>query len=153
MGRQQVVENWNDDRIDGDRYWWEDKYGNTYCHYKERQKDGKFYGEFYNRRTKKTIRFWFAKKKLVYAKLEAMHDNYTNKWNTKAENLAKKRAEREALKPKLTAKELKAKKIQAKMNKLQANIRRNQTKVRRCSTRIKTDQRKLTRYLKVLDHL
>ena len=116
MGKQILKNDPYDSRLQGNWYYWTDKYGNTYTHYTERQQDGKFYGEFTNKRTNKTNRFWFAKKKLVYAKLATIYNSYNAKWDKKEANLAKKRAERKALEPVLTAKELKAKKIQAKMN-------------------------------------
>ena len=57
MGKQtlQKYETY-DTRLIGKTYYWRDSYGNTYTHYLERQQDGKFYGEFYNKRTRKNTR-------------------------------------------------------------------------------------------------
>ena len=154
MGKQtlQKYETY-DTRLVGKTYYWRDSYGNTYTHYLERQQDGKFYGEFYNKRTRKTIRFWFVKKKSVHSRLTAIYWKYSAKSKKTAENLAKKRAEREASKPKLTVPEKQELHCKTQIARLEANIRKNESKVRGCNTRIKTYKKKIQYHKKRLENI
>jgi hypothetical protein len=150
MGKQKLGLLSYDSRLQGNWYQWADAYGNRYTHYTKRQADGYFYGVFYNKRTDKGIRYYFRTKKAVYSRLRKIYHKYDSKWDKKEANLTKKRAEREAAKPKLTPKEKKIVEIQAKLDRLANNIKNNERKIRTCNTRISTYQKKTKYHMKRL---
>ena len=154
MGKQ-TLQKYSTDRhsLSGKTYFWRDSYGNTYTHYLERQQDGKFYGEFWNKRTRKVTRIWFAKKKSVHSRLSKIYWQYGAKSKKTAENLAMKRAEREASKPKLTVPEKQGLHCRTQIARLEANIRKNESKVRGCNTRIKTYKKKIQYHKKRLENI
>jgi len=138
----------------GSIHGWRDSYHNHYMIYKNRQKDGKFHGYIKNRRTGKIVFELERKQKKSIRTLFFSRIGKKNSRFKKAQESRKDRKEQlEASKPKLTVKEKQQQHCIKQMDRLQANVARNEAKMRRCNTRIKTDKKKITYYLKRLDHL
>ena len=140
--------------VGGSYYYYADGYGNQYRVYTKKQKNGKFSGKIWNRRSKRiTKEVSYKKRKMVKAFMLRKLSQANAKWQEAEKGRQTRKEQRDALKPKLTVKEQKARKIQSHLTRLQANIKRNESKMRRCGTRIKTDKKKIQYYLKRLDNL
>ena len=148
------LEDFEKNGCSGSIHGWRDSYHNHYMIYKNRQRDGKFHGYIKNHRTSMVTRRFVRKQKKAIRNLFFKRIRYHNTQHAKVEQAMKDRkAEREALKPKLTVKEKQAQHCQKHIARLHTNVTRNEAKMRRCNTRIKTDRTKIKYYLKRLDKI
>ena len=143
----------HDSRLVGAWQHWYDNLGNDYYYYTEKQQDGKFYGEFFNKRSKNTIRVWFNQRKMVKAWLEKKHWAYQEKARHAKNNRDAKKAEREAQKPVLTREQKRKERLVNEITRFHNNIANHEKKIRRSQTYIKNYNKKIKYRLRVLKTL
>ena len=141
----------HDWRIVGDYQYWVDGLGNAFHYYTKKQDDDKFYGEFFNCRSKKTTRIWFSQRKMVRAWLYKKYREYTEMANNAKKNREAKRKELEAKKPVLTKEQKRMEKCNKEIARLEANISRHETKIKRSQTFVKNYNKKVKYWTKELE--